>query len=69
MKKPTWISEREAADMIGYKPETFRKKVKAAILDIAYFTINGRKYKYCKEDIERVMLEHSTFIDRTKKPR
>ena len=61
-QRPIWISETEAAEMMGYKPETFRKYVKSGKLDIAFFTLNGRKIKYNKVDIDKVMIKNSTLI-------
>lgn len=61
-KKPSWIKEQEAADKLGYNPKVLRRKVKAGGLNIAYTSINSRKYQYNEVDIENVLLVNSTFI-------
>jgi hypothetical protein len=61
-KKPIWIHEKEAAAMIGYRPRVLRMYVKAGKLDIAYTNINGKFFQYNKLDIEKVLLDNSTWI-------
>ena len=61
-KKPTWISEKEAAELLGYKPYTVRIYVKAGKLPVNYYTRKGRCYQYDRNDIEAFMLNHSTVL-------
>lgn len=61
MKAITWIPEPDAAKMLQYHPERFRRKVKNRELDIAYTNFKGRKFQYCLADIERVLIENSTI--------
>jgi predicted site-specific integrase-resolvase len=62
MKKPNWLKENEAANRFGYKPRTLRQHVKEGRLQIAYTNIHGRKYQYSEADIDKVLLDNSTFI-------
>jgi predicted site-specific integrase-resolvase len=61
-KRPIWIEEQQAAKMFGYKPITFRRYVKFGKLNIAYFTLHGKRFQYNLIDIEKVMEQHSTLI-------
>jgi hypothetical protein len=64
-KKITWISEQEAARMFGYKdPVWFRKLVKERKIEVDYTSVNGRKYKYSLEDLDRFLLSQSTIMKR-----
>jgi predicted site-specific integrase-resolvase len=63
MKKgPTWLHEKQAAEKIGYKPETLRKYVKKGRLNVAFTNLNGRRFQYCEEDLDKLLLENSTYI-------
>jgi predicted site-specific integrase-resolvase len=61
-RRPQWIKETEAAEMLGYKPIVLRKYAKSGKLSIAFHTIKGRKFQYDRTDIENLMLKHSTFL-------
>lgn len=61
-RKPDWMKEAEAASMLGYQPETLRKKVKAGKLNVAFTNLNNRNWQYDRKDLEKVLLENSTFI-------
>jgi predicted site-specific integrase-resolvase len=61
-EKIVWIKEQEAAEMLGYKPETLRKLVKSGKLNIAFTCLNNRKFLYCKNNIERELLAHSNYV-------
>lgn len=61
-RQPIWIKEDEAAKMMDYAPASLRRRVKDGRLAIAYTSINNRKYKYDKTDIQNLLLKHSTFI-------
>jgi hypothetical protein len=63
-KHPMWIGEQEAATMLGYKPLTVRRYVKAGKLPVDYYTRTKRVYLYDRNDIEKFMLDHSTIIGR-----
>lgn len=60
-KKITWISEKEAAEKLGYQPETLRRYCKGFKLPISYTHVNGRSFKYSEQDIEK-MLNQNAFI-------
>jgi len=64
MKQPTltWIPEEAAAKMLGYRPDYFRRKVKALKISISYRNTNGRKYQYSRADMEKFMQETSTAV-------
>ena len=62
MRKADWIKEKEAADLLGYKPETLRKKVKSGQLAIAYSTITGRNFFYNRLDIDKLLTAHSNLL-------
>lgn len=62
MSKINWIAEEEAAAKIGYRPRVLRMYVKAGKLNIAYTNINGRSFQYLERDIDKVLLQNSTFI-------
>lgn len=57
-----WISEQQASDILGYKPRTLRQYVKGAKLDISYTSINGRRYKYSKSDIQKALDRNAKMI-------
>jgi len=63
MKKvqPEWISESEAAKLMGYVPKVFRWYVRKGKLDIDYTKINYKTYEYDRNSIERYKLQHSTI--------
>lgn len=50
----TWLTEKEAAKELDRQPRTLRLKVKAAAWPIAYYAIEGRKFRYSKQDIEKL---------------
>lgn len=60
--KPIWISESEAAQLMGYHPRYLREIVKNGKLEIAYTAPTGRKYHYNKVDIEKVQLASSNYM-------
>lgn len=61
--KPEWISETEAAAMLGLTPATFRRYVKDAnrCMGINYTSVNGRHFQYNKPDIEAYLIRNSTL--------
>jgi predicted site-specific integrase-resolvase len=61
-RSPDWVKESEAAEKLGYKPATLRRYVKRGSLNIAYTTLRGRRFQYNMTDIDRLLLENSTFI-------
>lgn len=60
--RQTWISEDEAARMLGYKPRVLRLYAKTGKLDISYTTMFGRKYQYDKGSIEKVLHKNAVII-------
>lgn len=62
MKKVTWIPEAEAAKMANYTRDVFRRYCKSGKLAINFTSINNRNFQYCKEDIEKILLEHSSIL-------
>ena len=62
MKRPNWIKENEAAEKFGLRPRTLRQHVKNGILNVAFTNVNGRNFQYNITDIEKILLDNSTFI-------
>lgn len=60
--RPTWIFEDEAAKMLGYSKKYFRHQVRDGKLQVAFTNIKGRRFQYNQTDIEKVLLQNSTFI-------
>lgn len=58
----TWLSEKEASELLQRKPETLRKNVTKGVWDIKYSAINGRRYMYSKVDLEKLIERHSNKI-------
>lgn len=52
-KQRDWIDEKEAAKLMGYKPETLRKYVKKGRLRITYSAFRQRNYQYDRNDIQK----------------
>lgn len=67
MKYPTWIDEKEAAAMLGYKPDEFRRRVKDPdrAMGINFTNTNGRNFRYSKEDIQAFQFRNSTLYKKT----
>lgn len=61
--KVEWIPEKKAAEMLDYKPETLRRNVLRGKIQVA-ITNNGfgRKYKYNKLDIDKLLMDNSTIV-------
>jgi hypothetical protein len=55
-----WISEPEAAKILGRKPRTLRKKVKAGFWPVTYTAIDGRAYQYSLNDLNKLLINNST---------
>lgn len=61
-KKPNWISEEEAAQLLGYKPKTLRKYINLGrITNISYVRLNRRKVSYNKVDIDNHLMENAVI--------
>jgi hypothetical protein len=57
----TWISEKEAAGILGYEwPRSMRLNVKKSAIPVSFRTTRGRNYQYSLEDIRKYQLETST---------
>lgn len=61
-KKINWIGELQAAERLGFSPETLRRYCKSGKLSISFTHVNGRSFKYSESDIERLLLENATII-------
>ena len=59
--KVKWITEKEAAVLLGYKPQTLRKRCKSGNLSIGYTCSNNRHYEYNLYDIQQQKLKNSTY--------
>ena len=59
--KVKWITEKEAATLLGYKPQTLRKRCKSGNLAIGYTCSNKRHYEYNFYDIHQQKLKNSTY--------
>lgn len=64
----TWLDEETAASMVGYNPETFRRKVKEAHKNnkwpwnlINYRNTNGRNWFYSRKSL--IEFQCKTSID------
>ncbi len=64
----TWVNEDIAAEMVGYNPETFRRKVKDAHKKhrepwnlINFRNSNGRNWQYSRRSLEN--FQKRTSID------
>jgi hypothetical protein len=65
--KGNWIKESEAAERCGYATtpdglDRFRRNVKSGKLDISYTTLNGKKYQYCLNSIEKLLNKKAVFV-------
>jgi hypothetical protein len=58
----TWLDEKTAAAMLGKKPETLRRRAKAAKWPITYTSVSQRAYQYSKADLEKFLLNNSNKI-------
>lgn len=63
----TWIPEKEAAELVGRKPQALRKNVKSGKWEVPYSAINGRKYFYSVKGIEKLITNHSSLTKSTEK--
>jgi predicted site-specific integrase-resolvase len=61
-KKITWIDEKQAAERMGYQPETLRRYCKSGKLPISFTSVKGRSFKYSEKDIENFLFENATII-------
>jgi len=59
--KVKWITEKEAATLLGYKPQTLRKRCKSGNLSIGYTCSNNRHYEYNLYDIHQQKIKNSTY--------
>lgn len=55
----TWISEKEAAELLKRKPRTLRAKAKASVWPITYTAPEGRGFQYSRQDIDKFLLSQS----------
>jgi predicted site-specific integrase-resolvase len=63
MYKPTWISEKEAAEIMNYSQRYLRRRVKSGELAISYRTNDkGRIYEYDLKAIERVKNQNAFIV-------
>ena len=62
MSKPRWINEKEAAEKLGYKPDTLRRYVKSGKLDISFTTVRGKKFQYDEKGIDKVLNTNAQII-------
>lgn len=51
-KKPIWITEDEAASMMGLAPKYFRRSVQVGRYSIGYTRVSRARIEYNKVDIE-----------------
>jgi hypothetical protein len=61
-KQISWLSEPEAARLMGYTPRSFRRAVKERKIEVDYTSVNGRKYKYCEKGLNEFLLSQSTIV-------
>lgn len=60
--RDVWTNEADAAALLGYTPEWFRRKVKDGTIAIHYRNTNGRKYEYLTKDILEYKESTSTIV-------
>lgn len=59
--KVKWITEKDAASLLGCTPQTLRKRCKSGNLAIGYTCSNKRHYEYNFYDIHQQKLKNSTY--------
>lgn len=57
-----WLNEKEAAEVLGRKPRTLRKKVKGGVWPVTYTNLEGRSFQYSLTDINKLLLNNSTKV-------
>jgi len=50
-KSEEWLTEKEAANMLGWKPRTLRTKAKSGIIPIQFQSRQGRNFIYNKDQV------------------
>lgn len=57
-----WISEKDAASMLGLAPRTLRRHCRDASLPIHFRNTNGRNWQFSRKDIATYMNSSSTMM-------
>lgn len=57
-----WISEEEAAKMMGYKPKVFRRYVQEGKLNISSTRLNYRTIEYNRVDIDTLKMRNANLV-------
>jgi predicted site-specific integrase-resolvase len=60
--KNDWISEAEAAKLMGYEPATLRRYAREGKVNIVFTRVNYKTYEYCRNSIELHKLSKSSAI-------
>jgi predicted site-specific integrase-resolvase len=58
---PQWISENEAAALMGYAVRTLRQYAREGRLPINYTRVNYKTFEYNKVDIDALKLGNSSL--------
>ena len=58
----TWLSEVDAASMLGLAPRTLRRYCRDASLPINFRNTNGRNWQFSRKDITTYMNNSSTMM-------
>lgn len=56
----TWITESEAAELLQLTKPYLRKRVKKGFLPIAYTSVEGRRYRYSAQDINKIFTRNAS---------
>ena len=57
-----WVTEQDAASMLGLAPRTLRRRCRDALLPINFRNTNGRNWQFSRKDITKYMNKSSTII-------
>jgi len=62
MKKPVWIKEDEAVDVLGLSKKTLRQYCRERKIPIVYAKLNRSTFLYDKISIDQYILSRSNAI-------
>ena len=61
-KKINWISEADAAKLMGYQPRTLRKYCASGKLPINFTRVNYKTIEYNEYDIHKWKMDNSSIL-------
>jgi len=62
MKKPVWIKESEALDILGLSKKTLRQYCRERKIPIVYAKLNRSTFLYDRTSIEQYILSKSNLL-------